>query len=113
MLDAGNLTTRTNIATGEKTVYTYDYHNRVTEVDSVVGAVTTVLATFTYDARDRRIGRKEGATTTGTLYDGTGTDPLIDFVNGATTPTARYLNGPHGAIIDMVLARQTAGVVAW
>src|SRR5207249_8724954 len=104
---------RTQISNSNKTLYTYDYHNRVTEVDSVVAGVTTVLATFTYDALDRRIGRKEGSTTTWTLYDGPGTDPLLDFVNGATTPTTRYLNGPQAEIIDMVLSRQTSGGVAW
>ena len=57
----GNLTSQTEISTGDKTVYTYDYHNRLVEADSVVGSVTTVLATFTYDALDRRIGRKEGS----------------------------------------------------
>jgi RHS repeat-associated protein len=108
----GNLISKTQISSGDETVYTYDDHNRLTEVDSVVGGVTTVLATYAYDALDRRIGMTEGATTTWTLYDGTSTDPLLDF-NGSGSQTARYLNGPQGDIVDTVLARQTAGAVAW
>ncbi len=109
----GNEISRTQISNGNKTLYTYDYHNRLTEVQSVVGGVTTVLATYTYDALDRRIERKEGSTTTATLYDGTNNDPLMDFVNGATSPTTRYLNGPQGGLVDTVLARQNSGGVAW
>jgi hypothetical protein len=72
-----------------------------------------VLATHTYDALDRRIGMNEGSATTWTLYDGQGNDPLMDFVNGATTPTTRYLNGPQGDLIDTVLSRQNSNGVAW
>jgi RHS repeat-associated protein len=108
----GNLISKTQISTGNKTLYTYDYHNRLTEVDSVVAGVTMTLATFTYDALDRRIGMKEGSTTTWTLYDGMGTDLLLDF-NASGTQTARYLNGPQGDLVDTVLSRQTSSGVAW
>jgi YD repeat-containing protein len=108
----GNLTTRTKISDSSQTIYKYDYHNRLTEVDSkpAVGA-TVVLATYTYDALDRRISRTESGTTTATLYDGNA--PVLDFVNGSTTPNARYLQG-LGAVVDQVLARETSGgTVAW
>jgi RHS repeat-associated protein len=109
----GNLITRTDIATGDETTYAYDFRNRLTAVDQVVGGVTTVLATYTYDALDRRIGTSEGGATTWTVYDGTGTDPLLDF-DGSGTQTARYLDGPTAAGVDAVLARETpSGGVAW
>jgi RHS repeat-associated protein len=70
-----------------------------------------VLATYTYDAFDRRIGVREGSATRWTLYDGSA--PILDF-NGSGTQTARYLNGPPVAGVDAVLARETSGgTVAW
>jgi RHS repeat-associated protein len=107
----GNLTTRTKISDSSQTIYKWDYHNRLTEVDSKpFGGATVVLATYTYDALDRRIGRTEGGTTTATLYDGNA--PVLDFVNGSGTPSARYLQG-LGAVVDQVLAREKSGTVAW
>jgi len=97
----GNLTSQTQISNGNKTVYTYDYHNRLVEADSVVGGVTTVLATYTYDALDRRIGRKEGSTTTWTVYDGN--QPILDFkgVTGSDLVSSCCLvPGPGGVTID-------------
>ena len=38
---AGNLISKTSIATGAATLYKYDYRNRLTEVDSVVGGVAS------------------------------------------------------------------------
>jgi RHS repeat-associated protein len=108
--DEGNLISKTTIATGAQTVYKWDFRNRLTEVDSVVGGVTTVLATYTYDALDRRIGVSEGDTTRWTVYDGM--SPILDF-NGSGTQTARYLNGPSPSGVDAVLARETSGGVAW
>ncbi len=109
----GNLITQTDIATGDETIYSYDFRNRLVEVQQVVGGVESVVAQYTYDALNRRIGVSEGGATTWTLYDGTSTDPLIDF-NGSGDVTARYLNGPSPAGVDAVLARDTpSGGVAW
>ena len=106
--DEGNLTSRTKTSTGDQTLYKWDYRNRLTEVDSVVGVTTTVLGTYTYDALDRRIGVKEGSTSTWTVFDGM--DPVLDF-NASGTQTARYLQGP---VVDEILARETSGsTVAW
>lgn len=109
---AGNLLTKTSIATGVETVYQWDYRNRLVEVDSVSGGTTTVVARFTYDALNRQIEEVDNtngtATTRWTVYDGQ--TPLLDF-NGAGQQTARYLSVP-GAI-DELLARQTASGVAW
>jgi RHS repeat-associated protein len=106
--DEGNQTSRTKISDGSQTVYKWDYRNRLTEVDSVVSGVTTVLATYTYDALDRRIGVAESGASTWTVFDGV--SPILDF-NGSGTQTARYLNGPA---VDELLARETSGgTVAW
>ena len=109
---AGNLATKTTIATGVKTVYQWDYRNRLAEVDRVAGGTTTVVARFTYDALNRQIAEVDNpnssATTRRTVYDGQ--TPLLDF-NGSGQQTARYLSIP-GAI-DELLARQTASGVAW
>ena len=109
---AGNLATKTTIATGVKTVYQWDDRNRLAEVDSVAGGTTTVVTRFTYDALNRQIAEVDNpngtATTRRTVYDGQ--TPLLDF-NGSGQQTARYLSIP-GAI-DELLARQTASGVAW
>jgi RHS repeat-associated protein len=70
-----------------------------------------VLATYTYDAFDRRIGVREGSATRWTLYDGS--SPVLDF-DGSGTQVARYLNGPDASGVDAALARETSGgTVAW
>jgi RHS repeat-associated protein len=107
--DEGNQVSRTEIATGDQTLYKWDHRNRLTEVDSKVGGTTTVLATYTYDALDRRIGEKAGSSVRWTLYDGY--SPILDF-NAAGTQTARYLqSGPD--VHDEVFARETSSGVAW
>ncbi len=104
----GNLISKTSIATGNQTLYSWDYRNRLVEVDSKVGSTTTPLAVYTYDAFNNPIKVVEGGATRYTLYDGQ--TPLLDF-NGSGTVTARYLDGPA---VDQVLARDTiGGVVAW
>ena len=109
----GNRITQTDIATGDETIYTYDFRNRLVEVQQVVGGVESVLAQYTYDALNRRIGVSEGGATTWTLYNGTSTDALIDFDNSGDV-TARYLYGPSPAGVDAVLARDTpSGGIAW
>ncbi len=104
--DEGNQTSRTNISTGAQTLYKWHYRNRLTEVDSVVSGVNTVLATYTYDALDRRIGVTESGATRWTVYNGN--SAVLDF-NGSGTQTARYLQA-----VDMLLARETSGgTAAW
>ncbi len=109
---AGNLLSKTSIATGAATTYAWDYRNRLTEVDSVSGTTTTVVARFTYDALNRQIEEvdspNDAATTRWTVYDGK--TPLLDF-SGSGSLLARYLSVP-GTINEM-LARQTPSGVAW
>ncbi len=105
---AGNMTSRTDIATGVETDYVWDDRNRLVEVDQVVSGVNTVLALYTYDALNNPIKVVEDGSTRWTVYDGN--RPVLDF-DGSGTLTARYLQGP---MVDEVLARDTpSGGVAW
>ena len=56
-----------------------------------------MVATYTYDALNRRIGIDDNGTQTWTVYDGQ--NPYADF-NGSGTLTERYLNGPA---VDQIL----------
>jgi RHS repeat-associated protein len=99
---------------GTVTTYTYDYHNRLTEVTQ--GG--TVIATYTYNALDQRIGIQEGGSRTWTVYNGAGADalPYADL-NGSGTLLTRYVSGPgmvNGAVVDELLARSSSGgTTAW
>ncbi len=102
--NAGNLISSTNTSTHVTTTYTYDFHNRLTEV--TVGG--TVVATYTYDALDRRIGIDDSSSQTWTVYNGTSADahPYADFSSSGSL-TVRYLYGPGvvlGAVVDELLA---------
>ena len=113
----GNMLTKTEIATGKVTEYTWDRRNRLTNVtikDS--GGSVIQQSDYTYDAFDKRIGVSEDpdgdgpevATERWTVYDGV--NPYADF-DGSGTLTERYLYGPA---VDMILARlDDAGDVAW
>src|SRR5579885_1268255 len=96
----------------ETTAYTYDYRNRLTEVTQ--GG--TVIATYTYDPLDRRIGIDDSGTQTWTVYDGHGADdhPYADF-NGSGTLLNRYIWGPGvGVAPSQILARiSSGGTFSW
>jgi len=110
--NAGNMISANNGST--ITTYTYDYRNRLTEVTT--GG--SVVATYTYNALDQRIGVKDSGTQTWTVYNGKSADaePYADF-NGSDTLTERYLFGPgvvNGAVVDEILARTSSGgTTAW
>jgi RHS repeat-associated protein len=99
---------------GTVTTYTYDFRNRLSEVTQ--GG--TVIATYTYNALDQRIGIQEGGSRTWTVYNGTSPDalPYADF-NGSGTLLTRYVSGPgmvDGAAVDELLARTSSGgTTAW
>jgi RHS repeat-associated protein len=99
---------------GTITTYTYDHRNRLTEVTQ--GG--TVIATYTYNALDQRIGVQESGGRTWTVYSGTDPDalPYADF-NGSGTLLTRYVSGPgmvNGAVVDELLARTSSGgTTAW
>ena len=78
----------------------------------------TVVATYTYNALNQRIGVKDSGTQTWTVYNGTSADanPYADF-NGSGSLTVRYLFGPtvvNGAVTTGILARTSSGgTTAW
>ena len=85
---------------GNISTYTYDYRNRLTQVTQ--GG--TVIATYTYNALDQRIGIQESGGQTWTVYNGKNPDalPYADF-NGSGTLLTRYVSGPgmvNGAVVD-------------
>ena len=101
---------------GTYTTYTYDYRNRLTGVKQ--GG--TVIATYTYNALDQRIGIQDsGGSTTWTIYNGTSADalPYGDFNGSGGTLLTRYVSGPgmvNGAVVDELLARTSSGgTTAW
>jgi RHS repeat-associated protein len=100
---------------GTFTTYTYDYRNRLTGVKQ--GG--TVIATYVYDALDRRIEIQDsGGSTTWTVFNGTSADalPYGDF-NSSGALLTRYVSGPgmvNGAVVDELLARtNSGGTSAW
>jgi RHS repeat-associated protein len=112
----GNRTSRTNIASGEVTQYTWDYRNRLTSVvtkDS--GGTVTKSVAYTYDVYDRRIAKlidPDGAglatpQTERMVYDG---DNIALTFDGTGTQTHRYLYGPG---VDQILADETPTSMNW
>ena len=105
------------------TDYTWDYRNRLTDVQVKNSSGTVILEdSFRYDIFDRRIAKTEDpdgagsapAVTTWTVYDGA--NPYADLTGSIAAITTRYL---YGAGIDSLLARMTASTltmsaqVAW
>ncbi len=111
---AGNMTSADS--GGTYTTYTYDYRNRLTEVKQ--GG--TLIATYTYNALDQRIGIQDsGGSTTWTIYNGTSANsfPYADFNGSGGALLTRYVSGPgmvNGAVVDELLARTSSGgTTAW
>jgi RHS repeat-associated protein len=101
--DEGNLTRKTEIATGSITNYEWDYRNRLTRVVSG-GQIIEYL----YDAEDRRVGKKiNGVVTQKYVYDGADIALVVD---AAGVLVERYL---YGAGVDNVLSRESGGAVVW
>ena len=77
-----------------------------------------MIATYTYNALDQRIGIQESGGQTWTVYNGANADalPYADF-NGSGTLLTRYVSGPgmvNGAAVDELLARTSSGgTTAW
>jgi len=104
----GNMTSQTNVSTGQVTQYTWDYRNRLTNVLVKTSAgVTVTNETFTYDMQGRRIGDDLNGTQTWTAYDQD--NPYADF-NGSGTLTERYL---YGRAIDTLFAKYGGSTAIW
>ncbi len=72
----------------------------------------TIIATYTYNALNQRIGIKDNGTQTWTVYDGNERDahPYADF-NGSGSLTMRYLSAPgvfNGTLTSVILARTSS-----
>ena len=65
--DSGNVTSRTDIATGAVTSFDWNAQHQLLAVHHPDGATTT---TYAYDALGRRIGVDAAGQTTGYVYDG-------------------------------------------
>jgi RHS repeat-associated protein len=99
---------------GTITTYTYDYHNRLTDVEK--GG--TIIATYVYNALNQCIGIDDNGTQTWTIYNGKSPDalPYADF-SGSGTLLTRYVSGPgmvNGAVAPILVARTSSGgTTAW
>ena len=105
----GNMTARTNLATGATTLYAYDHRNRlVSVVDADSGGVVTQTVTFAYDAMNRRLRKSVNGQSHRFLHN---QDDAWADLSQSGSVESRYL---LGARIDEMLARQrTADGRAW
>jgi RHS repeat-associated protein len=101
--DEGNLTRKTELASGNITNYEWDHRNRLSKVSSA-----SQIVEYQYDAEDRRVGKAiNGVTKEKYIYDG---QDIALVVGAAGTITERYL---YGAGVDNVLSKEANGVVTW
>jgi RHS repeat-associated protein len=107
---AGNLATKTD-SSGNVWTYTFDFHNRLTQVVEKNSGGTTILTeNLTYDVNDNLISTSvNGTVQRWTVFDGK--NPLLDF-NASGTLTQRFLADP--TVLDRVFASVSAsGTIAW
>jgi len=105
----GNLATKTEIASGEVTTYTYDHRNRLTVVERrSQGGIVLSSTEFRYDLFNRRIAKITNGQALHTVYDGQHAWADYDAAGQVDT---RYLFGPR---VDEIVARQRTGEgVVW
>lgn len=119
----GNLTKRTEIATGSTREFQWDHRNRLTMLsDKNASGVLQQVVRYSYDSLGRRISKQVDSTPLDTVdaaieqfvYDGD--DVILDFVDpdgsgqAASKQTTRYLRGPG---IDNLLAMESASGTNW
>jgi YD repeat-containing protein len=89
----GNLTRKTNTATGNYTTYTWDHRNRLTQVTERTNLNSLVSEiNYEYDAFNR-LSRRDptGGSVTYWVYDG-GINPVFEYNTSASpSMTHRYL----------------------
>ncbi len=101
----GNLKTRKDVVSNVVRTFNWDYRNRLSSV--VEGATT--IATYTYDASNKRLSKTAGGVTTRYVYDRG--NVAMEFNGAAATPTVRYF---YGTQVDQILAQDKgAGNVSW
>jgi RHS repeat-associated protein len=101
--DEGNLSAKTELATGKITTYQWDYRNRLVSVTS-----DSHVIEYLYDAQDKRVGKQlDGIKIERYIYDG---DDIALVVNAQGTLIERYL---YGDSTDSVLAVERDGTMSW
>lgn len=84
----GNVTTKTEIATGKVTQFAYDHRGRLTSITEPAAGGGTNKQSFTYDALDRRIGINANDVVISIIYS---EDNAWADYTPAGVPLARYL----------------------
>lgn len=112
----GNMTSRTDKATGELRIFEWDYRNRLIGVtDEASDGMPLQQVEYTYDAFDRRIAKLvDGAPgdtvegdTTHFVYDGDDVVLEFDRLAGGDVDLAR--RNLHGPAVDQILAVERVG----
>lgn len=119
----GNLTKRTEIASGSTREFQWDHRNRLTMLsDKNASGVLQQVVRYSYDSLGRRISKQVDTTQLDTVdaaieqYVFDGEDVILDFVDSdgsgpaASQQTTRYLRGPG---IDNLLAIESASGTNW
>jgi len=97
----GNLQTRTDVC--GTTTYTWNARNRLTGISGYKPDCSSLTASFSYDALNRRISKTINGTTTQFVYDGW--DIIQEIKSGVKTNYVRSLN------IDEPLTRITGSTI--
>lgn len=101
----GNLTKKTEIATGNMTEYSWDHRNRLVEVEErSAGGIVLTTSIYGYDSLGRRIVQAINGVARHTVYD---QDHAWSDHDSSGLVSARFL---FGGRIDEVLARWQPGV---
>jgi RHS repeat-associated protein len=91
----GNMTKRTNTATNEETLFTYDHRNQLVEatVHPSSGATASATVRFDYDFIGRLMSREINGAKTWIIYDRQ--MPIAEFADGATELNAMFFYSPN------------------
>ncbi len=119
----GNMTKRTEIATGNFRTFEWDHRNRLTQLsDNRVNGVLQQFVRYAYDALGRRISKQVDTSPVDAVdanieqYVSDGDDVILDFLDSdgagpaTSRQTTRYLRGPS---IDDLLAIESTNETAW
>lgn len=104
----GNVTRRTDRATGEATAFTWDFRNRLTAVERLSPQGASLgKTTYGYDALGRRVKVSSGGSTVHIVS--VGGNPALEVAQDGTVLVRRL----HGLDLDEVYAEERAGTTRW